>query len=50
MTITVIIGWACLIIWGVLGYYLKEFLNKYNYIFKIVMSLLLLYSALSIFI
>jgi cysteine/O-acetylserine efflux protein len=50
IVITVIIGWACLIIWGLLGYYLKEFLNKYNYIFKITMSLLLLYSALSIFI
>ncbi|HLR19063.1 MAG TPA: LysE family translocator [Staphylococcus sp.] len=49
MTITVIIGWSCLLIWGLLGNYLKEFLNKYDYMFKLVMSLLLFYSALSIF-
>ncbi|WP_436951106.1 LysE family translocator [Staphylococcus shinii] len=49
MAITVIIGWACLLIWGILGNYLKEFLNRHNYIFKVIMSLLLLYSALNIF-
>lgn len=49
MVLTIIIGWACLIVWGVLGHYLKRYLNKYHYIFNTVMSLLILYSALSIF-
>ncbi|QYG30773.1 LysE family translocator [Mammaliicoccus sciuri] len=49
MVLTIIIGWTCLIVWGVLGHYLKRYLNKYHYIFNTVMSLLILYSAFSIF-
>lgn len=49
MFLTVLIGWLCLFFGGVAGNYLKSFLQKYDFQFKIVMSLLLLYSAISIF-
>ena len=49
MAITVIVGWLYLLIWGFAGSFLKDLLNKYDLPFRIVMSLLLVYSAISIF-
>ena len=50
MIITVFIGWICLLAWGFLGSYLKNYIEQFDRPFKIVMSLLLLlYSAISIF-
>src|SRR5699024_4601351 len=49
MAITVIVGWVYLLIWGFAGSFLKDLLNKYDLPFRIVMSLLLVYSAISIF-
>lgn len=49
MVITVLIGWLCLLIWGFAGSFLKDLLNKYDLAFRIIMSLLLVYSAISIF-
>jgi len=49
MGITVLVGWACLLIWGFAGSFMKNILNKYDLAFRIIMSLLLVYSAVSIF-
>lgn len=49
MIMTVVIGWLCLLAWGFLGSFLKSYIEHYDRPFKIVMSLLLLYSAISIF-
>lgn len=49
MGITVLVGWACLLIWGFAGSFMKSILNKYDLVFRIIMSLLLVYSAVSIF-
>lgn len=49
MLITVLVGWSTLIIWGIMGDILKDFLDKHNFLFNLIMSLLLIYSAISIF-
>lgn len=50
MGITVAVGWACLLIWGFSGSFLKNLLTRYDLVFRIIMTLLLIYSAVSIFI
>lgn len=50
LIISVLIGWACLLVWAFAGSMLNEWLNQHQTAFNIVMSLLLLYSAISIFI
>ena len=49
MILTVIIGWACLLTWAVLGSLFQEFLTKYNKPVSTIMALLLVYAAVSIF-
>ncbi|MFQ3838386.1 LysE family translocator [Staphylococcus pseudoxylosus] len=49
MLITVLVGWSALLIWGVIGDVLKNFLDKHSFVFNLTMSLLLVYAALSIF-
>ncbi|WP_179031433.1 LysE family transporter [Paenibacillus kribbensis] len=44
------IGFAAIVCWAVFGALFQRFLNKYERSFNIVMALLLLYSALSIWI
>ncbi|WP_240594919.1 LysE family translocator, partial [Mammaliicoccus vitulinus] len=48
MILTVLVGWLCLLTWGILGSVFKNFLDKYDKPVSIIMSLLLVYSAISI--
>lgn len=50
MLITVLIGWSALLIWGIIGDILKNFLDKHSLVFNLIMSLLLVYTAFSSFI
>ncbi|MCY1585457.1 LysE family translocator [Staphylococcus pettenkoferi] len=50
LIISVFIGWACLLIWAFAGSVLNEWLTRHQTAFNIVMALLILYSAISIFI
>ncbi|MDU0445632.1 LysE family translocator [Staphylococcus haemolyticus] len=49
LLISVFIGWACLLVWAFAGSVFNDWLNKHQTSFNIVMALLLLYSAISIF-
>ncbi|RIP37015.1 LysE family translocator [Staphylococcus gallinarum] len=49
MIMAVLIGWLCLLAWSLLGNFLQKYIEHYDRPFKILMSLLLLYSAISIF-
>lgn len=49
MSITVLIGWSCFLIWAFAGIFMKNILIKYDLTFRIIMSLLLVYAAVSIF-
>ncbi len=49
LIISVLIGWVCLLVWALTGSMFNDWLNRHQTTFNIVMSLLLLYSAFSIF-
>lgn len=49
LTITIFLGWIALLLWSGCGSIFKKFFAKYDKSFRLIMSLLLIYSAASIF-
>ncbi|WP_077324233.1 LysE family translocator [Virgibacillus siamensis] len=49
LTLTILLGWSALLLWSGFGSILKNFLAKHDKAFRIIMSGLLVYSAVTIF-
>ena len=50
LTLAIFLGWIALLLWSGFGSIFKKFFFKYDKSFRFIMSLLLIYSAASIFI
>ncbi|WHY02808.1 LysE family transporter [Neobacillus sp. DY30] len=50
LIVTIFLGWMALLLWSGFGSIFKKFFAKYDKPFRLIMSMLLLYSAASIFI
>ena len=50
LTLAIFLGWIALLLWSGFGSIFNKFFAKYDQSFRLVMSLLLIYSAVSIFI
>jgi cysteine/O-acetylserine efflux protein len=48
-TITIVLGWLALLLWSGFGSIFKDFFAKYDKSFRLIMSLLLIYSSITIF-
>jgi cysteine/O-acetylserine efflux protein len=48
-TITIVLGWLALLLWSGFGSIFKDFFAKYDKSFRLIMSLLLIYSSVTIF-
>jgi len=49
LTTAIILGWLALLLWSGFGSAFKNLFAKYDKSFRVIMSLLLVYSAISIF-
>ncbi|WP_245671361.1 hypothetical protein [Pseudobacillus wudalianchiensis] len=49
LTVTILLGWTALLLWSGFGSIFKDFFSKYDKSFRLIMSLLLLYSSITIF-
>lgn len=49
LTIAIFLGWLALILWSAFGSIFKKVFSKYDRSFRAIMSLLLIYSSVSIF-
>jgi cysteine/O-acetylserine efflux protein len=49
LTITIFLGWLALLLWSGFGSIFKKFFVKYDKSFRFIMSLLLIYSAVTIY-
>ncbi|MCS0670241.1 LysE family transporter [Cytobacillus firmus] len=49
LTVAIILGWSALLLWSGFGLVFKKIFTHYDKLFRLVMCLLLVYSAVSIF-
>ncbi|MFC4560020.1 hypothetical protein ACFO3D_17810 [Virgibacillus kekensis] len=49
LAITIFLGWLALLLWSGFGSFFNKFFVKHDKSFRLIMSLLLVYSAVSIF-
>lgn len=49
LSLSILLGWTALLLWSGFGSMFKKFFSEYDKFFRVIMSLLLVYSAASIF-
>ncbi|ASK63939.1 lysine transporter LysE [Virgibacillus phasianinus] len=49
LIVTILLGWSALLLWSGFGSIFKRLFAKHDKLFRVIMSLLLIYSAVSIF-